>query len=149
MRDNEINWGIVDVKIPVEAFFNPYLSNNEKVLFGWLLALDLYSGGTYVTDAYISQHLNCSLATAKKAILNLAKYKYLNVGYKKGRGKRTIRTVQINLSYHSIYRKLSGEAHSYMFSREYQEKDSGLREFLCKITDEIVNNNFPEWKYGE
>jgi hypothetical protein len=92
-----------NITIPIEAAINPFLSNTEKLLFGWIANTAASSWGCQDTNERLAEKMGKCPQTITNCISKLKQFQYIDTIDKREGYDHSSRTILVDLSYPQRY----------------------------------------------
>ena len=151
LNQNRLN--ITGIGCPSEVLFNPFLTNTEQKIFGFIRSLAQTSKGCFASNSYIAEIIFAGSAqTVSNSIAKLKEYCYLNVIFQNTRNGQ-VRRIFINEDYVKIYRPVVEAANSHIeaMSDEYDDSSApiSLKDFLSPLINQIIAGYKQDYNYKD
>ncbi len=138
--DDQNEFGISGIWIPVEVDWHPILTSVEKRLFGYIQNLSKGTGGCYAKNFYLSMLLNVSQSVTSMSISNLKKEGFITIDFvydpQTGRKERKI---DIDNSFYKKYMKYVKKVHYIVVEQNYNTKPDKTKDMLLEIYNNVFN----------
>lgn len=128
-QNEKQGFGMIGIGIPAEVLFNPYLTQTEKMLFGFIRNLAQSKNGCWASNWYLGLLFNTGSQTITNSITKLKIFRYIRVTYERTLKDRRYsnnqktRKIFINEEYLKIYRKLTETANEIYVRNNGDPKD--------------------------
>lgn len=146
MENKQQNMLPVEFGIPSEVAHNIFLTQTEKVLFGYLRNLSQTSEGCWGSNLYISKILHLKEQSISNALQSLQKYLYIKIKITPTQNGRS-RNIFINEEYKILYRPLVETYWNFFLKKgEFQNisneqwENFNLDDLLSRIIIKIISD---------
>jgi hypothetical protein len=144
MENKQQNMLPVEIGIPSAVAHNVFLTQTEKILFGYLRNLSQTSDGCFGSNKYLSKILHLTEQSISNAIQSLQKYLYINVKITPTQNGRS-RIIYINREYEILYQPLIEIYWDFFLKKNQFENMSteewenfNLEELLSRTINKII-----------
>jgi len=136
-KQDEAKFGMPGIGIPAEVLFNPFLTDKETKLFGFIDNLSKSKNGCWATNKYLGWLIGCGKQNISNAIANLKMYKYIIIKETTNKDNSKQRHIYINPDYKNLYKKVVEKMHDALYKNEYM----GIKELLYSDIENIIGIN--------
>jgi len=141
LEEKEVEFGLPAIGIPGEILFNSFISDTQKILFGFIRSLSKKKRGCWATNATLANLIGCRKTSITPMISKLERFQYLTIINVPRKDNTIERRIYENQDYHKKYIPLVNAFHD--------DKNNSSLYLKSIIFGMVSNGTFPDVSLDE